>query len=58
MVEELIKLKSARGEFIESAFRGFGDEDEDGKIEELPLDENLDEDKTPESSSDEEEEEF
>jgi len=58
MVEELIKLKSAHGEFIESAFRGFGDEDDDGKNEELPLDESLDEDKTENDSTDDEEEEF
>ncbi len=50
MVEELLKLQSA--------FRGFGDEDEDGKNEELPLEESLDEDKSPDDGAPEEEEEF
>ena len=52
MVEELIELKSA--------FRSLGDEDEEEKTEELPLGENLDEDKNPDggSSGDDEEEEF
>ena len=49
MVDESIKLKSA--------FRGLGDEDEEGEPKELPLDEELDGTDNSESDLDDEEEE-
>ena len=48
MVEDSLKLKSA--------FRSFGEEDEE-ETKELPPDEGLDEEKTPDTDLDEDEEE-